>query len=67
MNLTAAVLPHPQRPFAPRETRVTAAARCRNRREHTPGLRVDLLNAIVGELKQVLAIEGGPRMRGDVD
>jgi hypothetical protein len=35
--------------------------------EQTAGLRVDLLDAILGELKQVLAVEGRSRMRGDIN
>jgi len=31
------------------------------------GLRIDLLDAILGELKQVLAVEGRACMRGDID
>jgi hypothetical protein len=31
------------------------------------GLRIDLLDAIFGQLKQVLAIERGARMRGDIN
>jgi hypothetical protein len=54
----------PQRPFGPREPRVTAAAGRRDRGEHSAGLRVDLLDAILGELKQVLAVEG--RSKPDV-
>jgi hypothetical protein len=50
-------LPHPERPFSPGKPRVTAAARCRDRGEHTAGPRIDLLDAILGNLKQVLAVE----------
>src|SRR4029453_9225139 len=67
MEFAVAILPPPERPFGPRESRVTAAARRRDRGEHTAGLRVDLLDAILGELEQVLAVEGRSRMRGDVD
>jgi hypothetical protein len=67
MDLPASVLPHPERPFSPRKARVTAAARCRDRREHTARLRIDLLDAILRDLKQVLAVEGGSCMRGDID
>jgi len=67
MDLPASVLPHPERPFGPREPRVTAAARRRDRREHAACLRIDLLDAILGDLKQVFAVEGGSRMRGDID
>jgi hypothetical protein len=67
MDLPASVLPYPQRAFRPREPRVTATARRRDRREHTARFRIDLLDAILGDLKQVLAVEGGSRMRGDID
>jgi hypothetical protein len=60
------MLPHPERPLGPREPRVTAAGR-RDRREHTAGLRIDLLDAILGDLKQVLTVEGRSCMRGDID
>src|SRR4029450_4557073 len=57
-DLPAPGLPPPERPFGPREPRVTAAAERRDRGEHTAGLRIDLLDAILGELKQVLTVEG---------
>src|SRR5882762_4037257 len=66
MDLPVPILPHPERPFGPREPRVAAAGR-RDRGDHTAGLRIDLLDAILGELKQVLAIEGRSCMRGDID
>src|SRR5262249_21115437 len=62
-----AILPHPQRPLRPREPRVGAAPGRRDRGEHAAGLRVDFLNAIFGNLKQVLAVKGGPGMRGHID
>ena len=67
MDLPIPILPDPERPFGPREPRVTAAAGRRDRGEHTAGVRIDLLDAILGELKQVLAVEGRSRMRGDID
>ena len=60
-------MPDPKCPFGPREPRVTAAAGRRDRGEYTAGLRIDLLDAIFGELKQVPAVEGRSCMRGDVD
>src|SRR6202043_3910907 len=67
MDLPVAILPHPERPFGPREPRVSAAAGRRDRREHTTGLRIDLLDAILRDLKQVLTVEGRSCMRGDID
>src|SRR5215203_4404675 len=32
-----------------------------------PGLQIDLVDAILGQLEQVLAVERGSRMRRDVD
>src|SRR5262249_45957308 len=58
IDLSAPMLPNPERPFGPRESGVTAPARRRDRGEHSAGLRVDLLDAIAGELKQVPAVEG---------
>jgi len=59
-----AILSDPERSFSPGEARVAAAAGCRDRREHATRLRVDLLNAVFGDLIQVPAVEGGSRMRG---
>jgi hypothetical protein len=67
MDLPVPILADPERPFRPREPRVTAAAVRRDRGEHTAGLRIDLLDAILGQLKQVLAVEGRSGMRGDID
>src|SRR3546814_17772304 len=58
MDLAIPVLPHPERPFGPGEPRVAAAAGRRNGGEHAAALRIDLLDAVIGELKQVLAVEG---------
>jgi hypothetical protein len=55
------------RAFGPGESRVTAAARRRNRGEHAPGLRIDLLDAVLGDLKQMLSVESRPGMRGETD
>src|SRR5258707_1617291 len=67
MDLPVPILAHPERPLGPREPGVAAAAGRRDRREHTAGLRIDLLDAILGELKQVLAVEGRSCVRGDID
>src|SRR3989440_10691995 len=66
MALPVPILPHPERPFGPRGPRAAGAGR-RDRGEHTTGLRIEPLDGILGELKQVLAVEGRPRMRGDID
>ena len=67
MDLAIAILPDPEGPFSPGQSRVSAAPRRRDGGEHAAGRGIDLLDAILGELKQVLAIEGGAGMRGDVD
>ena len=67
MDIPVPMLAHPERPFRPCEPRVTAAARRRDRGEHAAGLRIDLLDATPGDLKQVLAVEGRSGMRGDIE
>src|SRR5262249_15110597 len=67
MDLPVSILPHPERPLGPREPRVTAAAGRRDRGKHTAGLRIDLLDAILGELPEVLAVEGRSGMPGDIE
>jgi len=67
VDLAVPILPHPERPFGPCEPRVTAASRRRDRGEHTAGLRIDLVDSILGDLKQVLAVESGSSVRGEVD
>src|SRR4029434_9429699 len=46
---------------------VPAGAWRRNRGEHTSRLRIDLLDAILGELIQELAVEGRSCVRGHID
>jgi hypothetical protein len=67
MDLPVSILPDPERPFGPCEARVTTAAWRRDRRQHTAGFRIDLLDAIFGDLKQVRAIERRSCMCGNVD
>jgi hypothetical protein len=67
MDFPAPMLPHPECPFGPREPRVTAAARRRDCREHTARLRIDFLDAILGDLKQVLTVERRSSVRGDIN
>ena len=67
VDLPVAILPDPERAFGPGEPRVAAAAGRRDRGQHAAGLRVDLLDAILGDLKQVPAVERRSCMRGDFD
>ena len=67
MDLPLPILSHPQRPFGPSESRVATAAGCRDGGEHAAGLWIDLVDVTLGELKQVPAVVGRARMRGDAD
>src|SRR5262249_14930887 len=65
--LAVAMLANPERPFGPRESRVAAAPGRGDRRNHPAGLRIDLLDAILGELIQVRTVPGRSGVRGDFD
>jgi hypothetical protein len=65
MDLAVAILPDPEGAFGPGESRIAAHARRRDGGEHAAGLRIDLLDAVLGKLEQVPAVEGRSRMRGD--
>jgi hypothetical protein len=67
MDLSLAILTDPECPFGPGESRVATAPRGRYRCNDTAGLRIYLLDAILGELKQMLAIEGSASVRRDFD
>src|SRR5262249_21682504 len=67
VDLAAAVLADPERALGPGHSRVTALARRRDGREHPSALRIDLLDAALGDLPQVLAVERRAGVRGDVD
>src|SRR5262249_61437476 len=67
VDFPGAVLPDPERPLRPREPGIRAAAGRRDRGDHSAGLRIDLLDAILGDLKQIPAVECRAGMRGDVD
>src|SRR5262245_37071345 len=67
MDPPAPVLPNPERAFGPRKPRVATAAGRRKRREHAPCLGIDLLDAVLGDLEQVLAVESRSGVRGDID
>src|SRR5262245_35021569 len=55
MDLSFPILPDPERPFGPRQPRVAAAAGRRDRGEHAARRRIDLVDAILGDLIQVPA------------
>src|SRR5215510_9361058 len=67
IDLPFSIVPDPERAFCPREPRVTAAAGRWDRREDAAGLRIDLLDAIFGELIEVGAVPRRACMRGDID
>src|SRR3954447_8086131 len=67
VDLAAAMLPYPKRAFSPGQTGVAPVAGRGNRRKHAAGGRIDFLDAILGDLKQVPAVEGRSCMRGDID
>jgi hypothetical protein len=57
MDLPIPILPDPERPFRPRQLRVTTSVWRGDRGEHSAGVGIDLMNVILGNLKQVFAIE----------
>jgi hypothetical protein len=67
MDLSLAILAHPECPFGPGESRVAAAPRSRYRSQDAASLGIYLLDAILGYLKEVLAIEGSAGVRRDLD
>jgi hypothetical protein len=67
MDLSLAILAHPKCPFGPGESRVATAPRSGYRSEDTAGLGIYLLDAILGQLKQVLAIKGSSSVRRNLD
>jgi hypothetical protein len=67
MDLPVAILPDPKRPFGPREPRVTTTAGRRDRCKHLPGLRINFLDSILCNLKEVLPVESSSCMRGYID
>jgi hypothetical protein len=61
-------LAYPEFSFGPREPRTAAAAAGRrDRSEHTAGFVIDLLNAIAGDLEQMVAVEGCSCIRGNIN
>src|SRR5258708_13985314 len=67
MDLPVLILSHPERPFGPGEPRVITALGRGNGGEDKPGLRIDLLDATLSDLKQVLDVESCSCMRGHID
>src|SRR5580700_8947776 len=67
MDLPVLILPYPERPFGPGEARVITALGRRDRGEHKTRLRIDLLDATLADLKQVLAVESRSCIRGDIN
>ena len=67
MDLSLAKLTDPESSFGPGESRVTTAPGSGYRSEDTAGLRIYLLDTILGQLKQVLAIKGSSGVRRDFD
>ena len=59
------MLPDPEAPFRPRHSG-GAAVGCWDGSDHAAGRRIDLLDAIPGDLVQVSTIKGGSRMRRDI-
>lgn len=66
MNLSRSILTHPKKSFRPRQPRVTAAG-CGDCGEHSAGLWIDLLNAIFGDLEQMLTVERRSCMRSHIN
>jgi hypothetical protein len=67
IDLSIPILPDPQSTFGPRETRVAATARRRDRREHAASFGIDLMDVILGDLKKMASIEGRSSMRSNID
>src|SRR6516225_8568485 len=67
MNFSRPILADPERAFGPGEAGVTAAAGGRDRGEHAAGPGVDLLDAIFGNLKQMLAVKRRSGTGCDID
>ncbi|WP_296892534.1 hypothetical protein [Thiobacillus sp.] len=67
VDLAVAVLPHPQAAFGPGEARVAAVARRRDRRHDIARGGIDLVDACVGDLVEVRAVEGGAGVAGAIE
>src|SRR5262245_65608788 len=67
MDLALAVLPPPQAALGPGEPRVAAVSGRRDRRHHLAGGGIDLVDARLGDLIEVLAVEGGAGVAGALE
>src|SRR5580704_18641644 len=67
MDLAVAILADPERSFGPGQAGVAAAAGRRNGGDHVSGLGINLVDAILGDLIEMLSVEGRSRMRRDID
>ncbi len=67
VDLAIAVLPDPQAALGPGEPRVAAVAGRRDRRHHVAGGGIDLVDARLGDLIEVLAVEGGAGVAGALE
>ena len=66
IDLPVAILSNPERPFGLGKARVAASSRRWDRGKHLTCLWIDLLNAIFGDLKQMLAVEGRSCVCGNI-
>jgi len=66
VDLPCPILSNPESAFSPRKSRVTAVAGRRDGGENLTRHWINLLNAILGDLKQMAAIEGRSCMRCDI-
>src|SRR5271167_3424397 len=57
MDLAVPILANPERTFGPCESGVASAAGRRDCSQHLSGFRIDLPDTILGDLKQVAAVE----------
>src|SRR5262249_31968561 len=65
VDLAGAILSNPKRPLGPGQARVAAVGRRRNGGYHLARARIHLLDPVIGELPQVLAIEGSAGLSRD--
>ncbi|MNF72070.1 hypothetical protein D3C84_540360 [compost metagenome] len=67
VNLAFLILPHPQRAFGPGQSRIAATTGGGNGRKDMSGPGIDFVDAVFGDLEQVLAIKGSAGMGGNVN